>query len=125
MSLDRTFAPSPAAVTVGLVDGKTQVGHVARFSPSAQDLTLTLARHTGARTTIPGERVAFVGFHRQPGEPPSPPSARRGGLKIHLSGSRTFLVDADSGTPGAVGFYAKPAEPESPFREIFFYGHGV
>jgi type II secretory ATPase GspE/PulE/Tfp pilus assembly ATPase PilB-like protein len=125
MTLDRTFAPSPASVTVGLVDGKTQTGHVARFSPAAQDLTLTLARNTGARTTIPAERVAYIGFHRQPGDPPAPPSARRGTLKIHLSGSRTFLVDGDSGTPGAVGFYAKPSEPDSPFREIFFYAHGV
>src|SRR5205823_12791493 len=88
-------------------------------------LTLSLPQNTGARTTVPAERIAYVGFHRGPTDPPPLPSARQGSLKVHLSGSKTFLVDADATPPGAIGFYASPSEPESPFREIFFYSHGV
>jgi type II secretory ATPase GspE/PulE/Tfp pilus assembly ATPase PilB-like protein len=53
------------------------------------------------------------------------PSARRGGLKVHVFQTVSFLVDPEPNPPGTLGFYAKPAEPTSPFREIFFYNHGV
>jgi type II secretory ATPase GspE/PulE/Tfp pilus assembly ATPase PilB-like protein len=124
MSSDRNFTPNSASVTVGFVDAKTQFGTITRFSPALPDLALTPPAGMGPKASIPSERIAYIGFHRAQNEPP-PPKAQRGSLKIHLAGSVTFIVDAETPSPGAIGFYAKPAEAQSPFREIFFYGHGV
>jgi type II secretory ATPase GspE/PulE/Tfp pilus assembly ATPase PilB-like protein len=110
---------------VGLLDGKTHAGHLVRFSPTLPDLALTLPRGTGARATLPAERIAWVGFQRLPSDPPPAAGAARGSLKIHASGGATFVVDADKAPSGGIGFYARPAEAQSPYREIFFYNHGV
>jgi type II secretory ATPase GspE/PulE/Tfp pilus assembly ATPase PilB-like protein len=126
MTADRVFAPAAAVVTLGLVDGSEQTGHLSRFDPVVPDIHLTLALGRAPRTLFPAERVAFVGFHRNPGEPPASPNERRGSLKLHVVGKRTFLVDpTEPEVPGAIGFYARPAEPLSPFREVYFYNHGV
>ena len=90
------------------------------------DINLLLSSTVSPRSSFPAERVAYVGFHRAAGEPPPRPKARRGELKVHVAGQKTFLVDRHApGHEGALGFYAKPSEPGSPFREIFFYNHGV
>lgn len=126
MSLDRIFAPSAAAATLRLVDGQEHQGHLSRFSPTLPDITMTLPMGFSARSAFPAERILFVGFKKSPGEPPAPPSARRGTLKVHLVGGTIFIVDpSEPETPGAVGFYARPSDPGSPFREVFFYNHGV
>jgi type II secretory ATPase GspE/PulE/Tfp pilus assembly ATPase PilB-like protein len=126
MLADRTFGPAPAQVSIGFVDGQTHVGHLARFSPMLPDLTLLLSSTVAPRGSFPAERIAYVGFHRAPGEPPTRPNSRKGELKIHVAGQKTFLVDqlADESS-GSIGFYARPAEPQCPFREIFFYNHGI
>jgi len=124
MATDRTFN-SPQVVTVGLLDGQTRTGTLARFSPNMPDLTLTMPSPQ-PRMTLAAERIAYIGFHRPPGDPPPAPGARRGDLKIHLSAGKTFLVDlVDPSANDAVGFYAYPAESRSPLRDIFFYNHGV
>jgi type II secretory ATPase GspE/PulE/Tfp pilus assembly ATPase PilB-like protein len=125
MALERTFGQMPATVTVALVDGQTHVGLLARFSPAVADLALNVPKGAAPKVPFPTERIAFVGFHRTPTDPPQLPSARRGGLKVHLSSNVSFLVDPEPNPPGTLGFYAKPAEPSSPFREIFFYNHGI
>ena len=125
MSLERNFGQTPATVTVALVDGTTHMGALAKFSPAVADLALVAPKGTSPKVPFPTERIAYVGFHRSAGDPPQLPSARRGGLKVHLSSAVSFLVDPEPNPPGTLGFYAKPAEPNSPFREIFFYNHGV
>jgi type II secretory ATPase GspE/PulE/Tfp pilus assembly ATPase PilB-like protein len=126
MIADRTFSPAPAQVTIGFVDGQTHVGHIARFSPAAPHLTLLLSVGPSSRNAFPTERVAYVGFHRANGEPPPRPNTRKGELKIHAAGQKTFLVDRSGDeSPGDIGFFARPAEPTCPFREIFFYNHGI
>ena len=124
MATDRTFSP-PQAVTVGLLDGKDRTGTLARFSPNMPDVTLTLPTPQ-PKLTLAAERIAYIGFHRDPSDPPPAPGTRPGALKIHLSAGKTFLVDLIDLVPtDAVGFPARPADPRSPFREIFFYNHGV
>ena len=126
MVADRSFAPSVAVVMVGFLDGQSQSGTLTRFSPSVADLTVTLSGGVTPKATYPAERIAYVGFQRSAGDPPPPPNSRRGELKLHLSGGKTFLVDPiDPPEPGAIGFYARPADGQSPFREIFFYAHGI
>jgi type II secretory ATPase GspE/PulE/Tfp pilus assembly ATPase PilB-like protein len=125
MAMERTFAPTPATVTVALVDGTTHTGLLARFSPAVADLALAAVKGSPPKVPLPTERIAYVGFHRSAGDPPSLPSARRGGLKVHVTSNLSFLVDPEPNPPGTLGFYAKPAEPSSPFREIFFYNHGI
>jgi len=122
MANDRAFNP-PQVVTVGLLDGQTRTGTLARFSPMTADLTLTMPS-PHPKMTLAAERIAYIGFHRGPTDPL--PQARRGDLKIHLSAGKTFLVDlVDPAATDAVGFYAHPAESRSPFRDLFFYHHGV
>ncbi|HEY5960742.1 MAG TPA: hypothetical protein VIV60_29510, partial [Polyangiaceae bacterium] len=126
MLADRTFSPAPAQVTIGFLDGKSHLGHMARFSPSASQLMLLLATGLSPRNRIAVEQVAFVAFHRASGEPPARRDVRRGELKVHAAGQKTFIVDRTSeDAPGEPGFYARPAENGSPYREIFFYNHGV
>lgn len=125
MALERNFGQTPANVTVALVDGITHTGLLAKFSPAVMDLALLAPKGAPPKVPFPAERIAYVGFHRNPGDPPQLPSARRGGLKVHVSATASFLVDPEPNPPGTLGFYAKPAEPTSPFREIFFYNHGI
>jgi type II secretory ATPase GspE/PulE/Tfp pilus assembly ATPase PilB-like protein len=121
MSSDRMFTPIPALVTVTLVNGQTQTGQMARFAPRSSDVTLASAG--GGRATVPAERIAYVGFHRKPGEAAGQVPAA---FKVHAIGGKTFIVElVDSGTPEVIGFYARPSDAQSPFREIFFYAHGV
>jgi type II secretory ATPase GspE/PulE/Tfp pilus assembly ATPase PilB-like protein len=124
MPSDRVFAPSSAAVTVTLLDGQTHVGEMTRFAPRASDVTLSAAG--GGRVTLAAERVAYVCFHKSPGQPPPAPSARAGAFKVYVAGGKTFIVDlVESGTPEVLGFYARPSDPQSRFKEIFFYAHGI
>src|SRR5688500_10885151 len=126
MLSDRTFAPSMAEVTVFLMNGKSHSGHLARFVPEMPDIALALARDEKAKSRFAAEQVAYVAFLRAPSGPAASPSARRGSLKIHISGGKTFLVDViDPEVPGSIGLYARPAEAQSPYREIFFYNHGI
>ncbi|HET9934425.1 MAG TPA: ATPase, T2SS/T4P/T4SS family, partial [Polyangiaceae bacterium] len=112
-------------VSVVLVNGKSHTGLLARFNPMAPDVALSLAQDAKGSSRFAAEQVAFVAFHRAPGDPPPPPT-RRGTLKIHVSGGKTFVVDpVDPSPPGAIGAYMRPAEAQSPYREIFFYNHGV
>src|SRR4051812_30187482 len=122
MSADRNFSPGLASVTVVLVDGQSHVGQLARFSPAVPDLSLTT---TAGKANFAAERVAYLGFHRPPGDPPPLPNTRRGSLKVHVGSGMALVVDPDPEPPGPLGFYAKPAEAQSPFKEVFFYNHGI
>ena len=122
MSADRNFSPALATVTVVLVDGQSHVGQLARFSPAVPDLSIA---SSAGKASFPAERVAYVGFHRPAGGPPPAPSTRRGSLKVHVGSGVALVVDPDPEPSGPLGFYAKPAEAQSPFKEVFFYNHGV
>ena len=122
MPVERNFSPGLATVTVLLLDGTSHVGQVPRFSPAVADLSLIT---TSGKMSIAAERVTYVGFHRPTGGPPRPPSKRRGALKVHLSSELVLVVDPDPEPPGPLGFYATPADAQSPFKEIFFYNHGI
>jgi type II secretory ATPase GspE/PulE/Tfp pilus assembly ATPase PilB-like protein len=130
VGFDRVFAAKPATVTIGLLEGRTQVGTVAKFSPATADLAVTLSTApklpSGAtpRTTLAAERVAYVAFHRE--DLADAPSTATPELKIHVAGGAQFLVDVvrSEGTI-AVGFYARARDPNTPFGEIFFYNHGI
>ncbi len=126
MSLERTFGPAPAQETLGFIDGRTHVGHITRFSPSHAEVHLLFSSTTSPSGSFPAEQIAFVAFHRAVGQPPPRPGSRKGEVKVHVPGQRTFLVDRrPTEYAECPGFYAWPAEPNSPFRELFFYSHGV
>lgn len=122
---DRTFGPAPAQVTIGMVDGQSVSGHIARFTPAAPYLTFLISSGPTPRNALPTERVAWVGFHRPSTEQPHGTS-QQAPLKIHAAGGKTFLVEQSlTDSHGEIGFYARPSEPRSPFQELFFYNHGV
>jgi type II secretory ATPase GspE/PulE/Tfp pilus assembly ATPase PilB-like protein len=120
-----------SSVTIGLVDGKTKDGRIKGFSPQVSDLALETpnAPEFGGtlQLLVPTERIAFVGFHAQGGAGASKRAAMgRKRLRIHVAGGKKFLVEVDlAAASNPLGFYCKPAEPDSPYRDIFFYAHGV
>ena len=72
---------------------------------------------TGAQPLAEAQRVAIESTRREvfaqcAREEPEP-------LRDHL------VDPIEAETPGAVGTYMRPAEPDSPFREMFFYNHGI
>ncbi len=119
-------------VTLGLIDGKAHDGSIKGFLPQMPDVTLE-AFKAGAsagettRMLFPAERVAYVAFFRESEEPPARrPSIGRRRLRIHLPKGKSFVVEVDlASASNPLGFYSTPVEEGSPFREIFFYAHGV
>ncbi|MGC4087083.1 MAG: hypothetical protein QM756_04105 [Polyangiaceae bacterium] len=98
---------------------------MARFNPTAPDIALAFTHEGKANTRFAAEQVAFVAFHRAAGDPPPPPT-RRGALKIHVSGGKTFVVDpVEPNAPRerSVATCARPSR-RAP-SEIFFYNHGI
>ncbi len=123
---ERTFGSTPAPVTIGLIDGHTITGHMARFSPTMLDLHLVFASAADSCGPFPAESVAYVGFHCAAGQPPSRVSSGAGEVKVHVANFKTFLVNrTDGAADDSLGFYSTPAASSGPFREIFFFRHGV
>jgi type IV pilus assembly protein PilB len=126
MAEERTFGTTPARVTIGLIDGHTVTGYLARFSPTMIDLNLVFSTTVDSCDPFATEHVAYVGFHRAPGQP-----RRRAGLgkvemKVHVAGCKTFLVHrTEDETDDSLGFYATPSVSSSLFREIFFFRRSV
>lgn len=83
--MERTFGQTPATVTVALVDGQTTVGLLSKFSAAVSDLALAAPKGAPPMVPFPTERIAYVGSHRNPGDPPQLPNASRGGLQVHVS----------------------------------------
>lgn len=115
------------------MDGRSQLGHVARFSPYHPDLDLTVGPSSrggprrAARVLLPAERVAFVAFHRRPNERSRLTQAPdRRTVDVHVAGGARFLVEPwRSGERDAVGFYAAALDSDDVYREFFFYAHGL
>ncbi len=119
-------------VTLGLIDGHVHEGRIKGFLPQMPDVTLEstkIATPSGepTRALFPAERVAYVAFYLENEEPPARrPSIGRRRLRIHLPKGRSFVVEVDlASASNPLGFYSTPSEQGSPYREIFFYAHGV
>jgi len=118
-----------ARVTVGLVQGGTRTGTVGPFTPRAPDLTIDVdapaAPGTHNRELVATERVAYVAFHRTANEKvPLYSGATR--YRIHMAGQTTLEVNLrESPAEGALGFTGYPTRPDGPYKEVFFYMHGV
>ena len=122
---ERTFGTTPARVTIGLIDGHSITGCMARFSPAMPELHL-VSSAVGYCGPYPMEDIAYVGFHRAVGQPPVFAGAGKIELKAHIAGNKTFLVHrADGDADDSLGFYTTPSVSSSPFHEIFFFRHAV
>ncbi|MDB4942720.1 MAG: type secretion system protein [Labilithrix sp.] len=112
-------------VTIGYLDGTVRTGRLRHFDPSISDLSADLDR-TG-RVFIPAEQIAYIGFMRGKGEPPAVPAkGPMEMLKVHVAGGRSFAIEAVASTTSSnLGFRGYPTEKGSPFRQIYFYAHGV
>jgi type II secretory ATPase GspE/PulE/Tfp pilus assembly ATPase PilB-like protein len=130
---DRVAVAGEGWVTVGFLDGQTQHAHMTRFTPYAPDLSIALGVSGTAlaakptRMLVPAERVAFIAFHKRASDGRSRPAADdRASLKVHVAGGATFLVEPPPPSAhDAVGFYAVTWDATDPYRELFFYAHGV
>ncbi len=122
---ERTFGTTPARVTIGLIDGHSITGCIARFSPAMLDLHLvsSAVEYCGPYPTVD---IAYVGFHHAVGQPPLFAGAGKIELKAQMAGNKTFLVHrADGDADDSLGFYTTPSVSSSPFHEIFFFRHAV
>ncbi|MFO0593308.1 MAG: ATPase, T2SS/T4P/T4SS family [Polyangiaceae bacterium] len=124
----RTFKPNPTQVTVQKIDGQSRTGRMTAFSPHEADQVIEIASTKGPGTTalLPSEQIAFVAFHRPPGDPPPAASEASTPTRIRIVGGGEIMVDApQAGLRHPLGFYATPGDSNSPYSEIFFYAHGV
>jgi type II secretory ATPase GspE/PulE/Tfp pilus assembly ATPase PilB-like protein len=119
----------PAPVTVGMLDGRTLVGTLSKFSPLAMDITLEGiegAAPTASRKILAAESVAYIGWHRKPGEPPPPPLSKAERFKLHIAGRWTFAVQVrEAQGARATGIVGESNTTELPFSKIFFYAHAI
>jgi type II secretory ATPase GspE/PulE/Tfp pilus assembly ATPase PilB-like protein len=125
-------ASNDAKVIVGMLDGETHEAHIARFSPYEADLVLSSRSATDSasklvRTLVPAERIAYIAFCKNASDAVKSGEGRsESSLKIHVAGGRSFVVDPPRKEDSdAVGFYANAWDREGPYRELFFYNHGV
>ena len=126
---DRTG--STHEVTIGLIEGGAHDGRIKGFQPQMPDLSLDLSRKAkpGEVTglALPAERIAYVAFYKESDElRPKRASIGRRRLRIHLAMGKVFVVEADLASASSpLGFYSTPAQESSPYREIYFYAHGI
>jgi type II secretory ATPase GspE/PulE/Tfp pilus assembly ATPase PilB-like protein len=126
MLAGRALTQDLASVTIGFLDGRSQTGQLQKFSPTMTDLTLLVSNAPMPKRIFAAERIAYIGFMRGAGDPPPPPHARSGAVRFHVSGGVAFLaIPQETEARGGTGFYARPCDAQSPFREIYFYHHGV
>ena len=123
---ERTFGARPARVTIGLIDGHSVTGYLARFSATMRELELIFSTTVDSCDPFSTEHIAYVGFHRAKGRPPLFAGSGKVEMKVHVAGNKTFLIHRTASEPDdSLGFYATPSVSSSLFREIFFFRHGV
>jgi type II secretory ATPase GspE/PulE/Tfp pilus assembly ATPase PilB-like protein len=123
--------PEPGAqtarvvVTLATLRGDLSTGSIQSFSPNAVDHRVEPAER-GAARMFAAESVAWVGFHRDPHASDPPASANAQPLRVHVHGGRQFMVRVDPASLNhPLGFFAACADAHGPFREVWFYHHGV
>ncbi len=125
---NRTFQNGQIHVTLGMIDGHSKAGKLTVFSPHAADQRVELAGARGGVVTVllPTERIAFVAFHRPPGDPPPLATDATTTVRLRTAGGGRHTVDvAPDALRHPLGFYAIPSESDSQYSEFFFYAHGV
>jgi type II secretory ATPase GspE/PulE/Tfp pilus assembly ATPase PilB-like protein len=130
---DRISSPTEGWATIGFLDGKTHKAQIQRFSPYQPDLAALSpppAHGPHFKPTLvlfPAERVAWVAFHRSASDPPRKPAVPDAStLKVHVAGGASFVVEPPPKDQiDGIGFYATAWDLEQPYREFFFYEHGV
>jgi len=109
----REFASERGKVTVGLLDGETQVGFVDAFDPREPHLSLYAGDQgpSPASSTplqLATEQLSFVAFHGERTLPAEGEEALRV-CEIHVPGARSFTVLVSTQELGiALGFYGRP-----------------
>ena len=124
LTADASLGRGAGNVSLGLMDGRMQNHRLSKFSPYLS--VLPIAR-PGEDLLLPVEGVAYIAFLRTPGEAAPPvDEVELTTIKVHVAGGKIFTVKTApaQGDLSASGFYAQPADP-SPFREYFFYKHGI
>jgi type II secretory ATPase GspE/PulE/Tfp pilus assembly ATPase PilB-like protein len=128
---ERAFADRAGVVSVGLMDGTTVIGSLEVFVPLAEELELRIEKQTpeGRQRMvrhIPVEHMAFVAFHKFPGDMTEPSREADVHYELILEDGQKFDVRVLEETLShEVGFYARPESLHSFFREYFFFAWGV
>lgn len=112
-----------------MIDGQTRKGRIKGFDPSFANLMIEESRVGGLarRDQLPSERIAYIAFEKGAAVPLNEvPTADLVDLRIHVAGGKVFTVSVDPAKLNEqLGFYAYPAEADSPFQEFYFYAAGV
>jgi len=122
----RPSAPSVSeSVELGYLSGSPTSGTLSS-SFSAANAELFVDMEQGGRSLVHAERIAYVAFHRGASEQrPSLGDGATQRLRISAGGSDFDVHVRRDSTKSTLGFRAVPVDDSSPFREIFFYAHGV
>ena len=116
------------SVIIGLLVGRMQHHHLTKFTPQLTLLPVTRGGDCPGQVKIdsllPIDTVSFIAFLKLPDDPPAP-AERTSVVRVHVSNGRSFKVRRMAAVvEQSCGFYALP-DGQSPFKELFFYDHGV
>jgi type II secretory ATPase GspE/PulE/Tfp pilus assembly ATPase PilB-like protein len=113
-----------ATVTVALTNGHLHGGYVSGFDPSAPEIALASSADAAqaTRRMIPSSSVAYLAFHRAPGERNT---LRGRPVRVTLQGGVSFRVRGWTSDDTGTGFFALPDDAKSPFRLFFFFRRAV
>ncbi|MEJ7730420.1 MAG: ATPase, T2SS/T4P/T4SS family [Polyangiaceae bacterium] len=137
MAAAPTFPPTEPDVALGTVTvfflvGQTKSGQIDGFSRYLGEVVVHNTAHFGVggdqvlQTRILVKHIAYIAFHATGDAPVVAPPNRTKSLRVHLATGPEVEVLADpADTANPIGFYGTPTDTKSPFREIFFYDHGV
>ncbi|MDP3216544.1 MAG: ATPase, T2SS/T4P/T4SS family [Deltaproteobacteria bacterium] len=124
--------PPGVPAVIGLTDGRTLTGLVSGFSPEATEFVVWIGASDpevdafARRLIVPAARVVFVGFLGRPAVDPATLAAAPEPLRVQVSRARHFDVVVTSSDEGeGRGIRAVPLDPDSPFRELYFYRDNV
>src|SRR5205809_70227 len=127
----RALTPSVPRVLVVLMNGKELTGKIAgTFSPYLSHIMLVqevAGGEAASPTPIPVGSAAYMAFFREQGEPVSQPLGEGAAeLSLKLVGGRSMSVHCPAtATDSGLGFHATPSDPQSPFKRLFIFPHGM
>jgi len=123
------------SAALGRMDGTVANVRLLKFAPQLNELAMFTGPLIDTGPLGPRKYpvqvsvadLAWIGFLKETGDAPEPHRAGAKRLKVHVAGGALFSVEVADATPApnSHGFTGWPLESNSPYREVFFYEHGI
>lgn len=110
-------------VTLSLLSGEKESGLLVRFSPLKR--RFALQTDLGHMLYFDMPEIVYIGFHTPLSDrEEKQESNKTKSLVVHTLTNEVFRVRIEEES-GDEGFFAYPEDEQTPFKQMFFYNHGV